>query len=120
MAAKRRVMWLATMLVATGTAASAQEPARVVGRVTDGLGNPVKGATLELVDDRDGTRATTASGETGGFEFARLPAGVYTLRAERTGFRERSTRVAVAAGERRTVVTRLRTGRTEPDTARTP
>ena len=120
MAGKRRVGLIASMLVALGTAAAAQEPARVVGRVTDGLGNPVKGATLELVDESGGTRATTASGETGGFEFDRLPAGAYTLRAERAGFRLRTTQVTVAAGERRTVVTRLRPGPAEPDTARAP
>jgi protocatechuate 3,4-dioxygenase beta subunit len=108
------------MLLALATAAAAQEPARVVGRVTDPLGNPVKGATLELVDDRGDARASTASGETGGFEFARLPAGEYTLRAARDGFRQRTTRLSVAAGERRIVVTRLRPERAAPDTARTP
>ena len=90
---------------------AAAEPARVVGRVTDGAGNPVRGATLELVADMDGTRATTSSGETGGFEFPRVAAGTYTLRTERDGFREGSTRVTVAAGERRTVIARLRAGR---------
>jgi protocatechuate 3,4-dioxygenase beta subunit len=98
-----------------GEPASAQggaaEPARVVGRVTDGAGNPVKDATLELVADADGTRAIASSGETGGFEFARVAAGTYTLRTERAGFAQGSTRVTVAAGERRTVIARLRPGR---------
>lgn len=92
---------------------STAEPARVVGRVTDGAGNPVKGATLELVADADGRRETTASSETGGFEFPRVAPGEYTLRTERTGFVARTSRVTVAAGERRTVFARLRPGTTE-------
>lgn len=96
---------------------AAAEPARVVGRVTDGVGNPVKGATLELVADADGTRATASSGETGGFEFPRVRAGTYTLRTARAGFTEGSTKVTVAPGERRTVIARLRPGRQERSTA---
>lgn len=110
------VLLLAGALLAGEPAAAqdaAREPARVVGRVTDGAGNPVKGASLELVADADGSRATASSGETGGFEFPRVAAGTYTLRAERAGFAAGSTRVTVAPGERHTVIARLRPGRPE-------
>ena len=104
-----RVMGLLLVLVmAAAGPAAAQETARVVGRVTDGAGNPVKGATLELVADAGGARASATSGETGGFEFAGVAAGAYTLRAQGSGFASHTSRVTVAAGERRTVIARLR------------
>lgn len=105
-----RVMGLLLVLVMAGIAA-AQEPGRVVGRVTDGAGNPVKGAAVELVADAGGARTTATSGETGGFEFAGVAAGAYTLRAEGAGFSAHTSRVTVGAGERRTVIARLRPGR---------
>ncbi len=117
MARIRRVGPLAAMLMLAGTMLGAQEHARVVGRVTDGAGNPVRGAVLELVSEADGAKATASSGETGGFEFARLPAGVYILRAVREGLGDRTTRVTVAAGERRTVIARLRAARPQRKTA---
>jgi acyl dehydratase len=94
---------------------AAQEAARVVGRVTDGVGNPLNGAALVLTADSGGARLASASGETGGFQFAGLPAGRYTLRAERPGFAPATVRVSVRAGERRTVFARLRPGRGEPE-----
>lgn len=111
MARTRRVGPVAAILLLAGTMLAAQEHARVVGRVTDGAGNPVRGAVLELVSEADGARTTASSGETGGFEFARLPAGAYVLRAARQGLGDQTTRVTVAAGERRTVITRLRAAR---------
>lgn len=101
------------MLLSAGQGV-AQEPGRVVGRITDGAGNPVRGATLVLVSDADSSRASTSSGETGGFEFARVVAGTYTLRAERPGFATRTTRVTVEPGERETVIARLRPARKVP------
>lgn len=106
-----RVMGLLLVLVLIAVPATAQEPGRVVGRVTDGAGNPVKGATVELVADAGGARATATSGETGGFEFAGVAAGAYTLTAEGPGFSAHTSRVTVGAGERRTVIARLRPGR---------
>lgn len=105
-----RVTGLLLVLVMAGIA-TAQEPGRVVGRVTDGAGNPVKGAAVELVADAGGARATATSGETGGFEFAGVAVGAYTLRAEGAGFAAYTSRVTVAAGERKTVIARLRPGR---------
>jgi hypothetical protein len=110
------VLLLMWMLLSAGQGA-AQEPGRVVGRITDGAGNPVRGATLVLVSDADSSRSTATSGETGGFEFARVAAGTYTLRAERPGFATRTTRVTVEPGERETVIARLRPARTVPTAA---
>ena len=106
-----RVMGLLLVLVAMAVPAAAQEPGRVVGRVTDGAGNPVKGAVVELVADAGGARVTASSGETGGFEFAGVAAGAYTLKAQGAGFSAHTSRLTVGAGERRTVIARLRPGR---------
>ncbi|HEX5724591.1 MAG TPA: carboxypeptidase-like regulatory domain-containing protein, partial [Longimicrobiaceae bacterium] len=92
-------------------APAAGQSGRIVGRVTDPIGRPVEGATVVLVSAEAGQAPRTArSGETGGFEFAGVPAGSYTLRVERPGFRPRETPVAVEAGELRTVVARLEPG----------
>lgn len=109
------ILLMLGMLFAAPSAA--QEPGRVVGRITDGAGNPVRGATLVLVSDADSSKASTTSGETGGFEFARVAAGTYTLRTERPGFASRTTRLTVAAGERETVIARLRPARRVPVSA---
>ena len=111
---------LATAMLAGEPVAAqneAPQTAHVVGRVTDGAGNAVEGATLELVAEADGSRVTTASSETGGFEFRRVAAGVYTLRTVRAGFAARDTRVTVQAGGRHTVIARLWAGRSIPTSA---
>ena len=105
------------LLPAAVDAAEAQGEggARIVGRVTDGAGNPVAGAAVVLVSaDPSAPERTATSGETGGFELAPLAAGTYTVRvSSRHGTRE--LRVRVEAGERRTVIARLRP---ERETAR--
>jgi len=102
--------WLALAAHPLG-AQEGGSPARVVGRVTDRGGNPVSGAALVLVADKGRARLASVSGETGGFQFAGLAPGEYTLRAERAGFAPATVRVTLAAGERRTVYARLRAGR---------
>ncbi len=92
----------------------AQEPSRIVGRVTDGAGNPVRGARVVLVGPDSSTAAREVqTGETGGFEFAEVRAGTYTLRAEHAG-RSREQRITVTPGERRTVIARLVAQRRAP------
>lgn len=86
------------------------EGGRIVGRVTDGAGRAVEGARVVLVPaDTSGPERTAVSGETGGFEFAALPAGTYTVRAA-TARAGREIRVTLAAGELQTLVARLRAG----------
>jgi Carboxypeptidase regulatory-like domain len=83
---------------------------RIVGRVTDGAGKAVEGARVVLVPaDTSVPERTAVNGETGGFEFAALPAGTYTVRAA-TARAGREIRVTLAAGELQTLVARLRAG----------
>ena len=89
-----------------------QQEARVLGRVTDGVGNPVAEARVTLVPE--GATAAgqeTVSGQTGGFQFAGVAPGTYTLRATRAGFTLQERRVTVRAGQVVSQVVRLQRGR---------
>lgn len=112
-----RPLALAAALLAASSPLAAQS-ARVLGRVTDGAGNSVSGARV-TVQAPDGTHRATTTGQGGGFEFAGLPAGTYTLRAEgapRVGTREQ--RITLSAGEVASAVVRLLRGNPRRSSAR--
>src|SRR4051812_46181038 len=102
-----RFGWVRAVVV-TGALLSLAAPAaaqagRVIGRVTDAAGNPVRNAQVVLVPADSGeTQRTATTGETGGFDFASVPPGHYTLRAAATGFRERQLRVELRPHARET------------------
>ena len=95
-------------LLATAGPAAAQA-GRVVGRVTDAAGRPVRGASVVLVaaDSAAAPVRREVTGETGGFDFAAVQPGVYTLRASGAGYRERVLRVELAPAELESVIARL-------------
>lgn len=95
-----------------------QQAARVLGRVTDGLGRPVAEARVTLVPQGAAQpRHETASGQTGGFQFAGVQPGTYTLRATRRGYSVGERRVTVRAGQVVSQVVRLQRGRATGGTA---
>jgi protocatechuate 3,4-dioxygenase beta subunit len=113
----RRLLGMA-MVMAAGLAGNvgtlAAQDARVLGRVTDGVGNPVAQATVTLVGEGGAAAQATTSGASGGFQFSGVAPGTYTLRAVREGFAVREQRVTVRAGRVATPVVRLSTaGRTQ-------
>jgi protocatechuate 3,4-dioxygenase beta subunit len=95
-------------LLATAAPAAAQA-GRVVGRVTDAAGKPVRGATVVLVaaDSAASPARREVTGETGGFDFSAVQPGAYTLRASGTGFREQVVRVEIAPAQLQSVIARL-------------
>ncbi|WP_420126788.1 carboxypeptidase-like regulatory domain-containing protein [Longimicrobium sp.] len=104
---------LAAGLVGSVGTLAAQD-ARVLGRVTDGVGNPVAQATVTLVGEDGAAAQATTSGPSGGFQFQGVAPGTYTLRAVRDGFEVREQRVTVHAGRVATPLVRLNTaGRTQ-------
>jgi hypothetical protein len=113
----RRLLGMAMVLAAGVVGAPrmlAAQDARVLGRVTDGVGNPVAHATVTLVGESGAAAQATTSGPSGGFQFQGVAPGTYTLRAEREGFAVREQRVTVRAGRVVTPVVRLSTaGRTQ-------
>jgi protocatechuate 3,4-dioxygenase beta subunit len=105
-------MGMALLVLARPAAAQA---GRVLGRVTDGIGNPVAHAQVTLVAADSARAARTAvTGETGGFEFGAVPPGRYTVRAAAPGFRDRELRVELQPAEVETVIARLITVRGVP------
>jgi protocatechuate 3,4-dioxygenase beta subunit len=99
------------MVLAAGLAGSterlAAQDARVLGRVTDGVGNPVAQASVTLVGENGAAAQATTSGQSGGFQFQAVAPGTYTLRAVREGFAVREQRITVRAGRVVTPVVRL-------------
>lgn len=97
------------MLAVALHAPAAAQNGRVIGRVTDGVGNAVPAAQVVLVaaDSAGAVRKETVTGETGGFEFARLTPGHYTVRVERAGYRVREMQVHLPPGGRETLIARL-------------
>lgn len=117
-------MWMVLVAAVLGSAGDlAAQDARVLGRVTDGVGNPVAQATVTLVAETGGAGQATTSGQSGGFQFQGVAPGTYTLRARRDGFAVREQRITVRAGRVVTPVVRLSsTARTQRGmvAARTP
>lgn len=102
-----RLAAVAGLLVALAAPAAAQD-GRVMGRVTDGAGNPVEGSAVSLEALEAGSEArTTVTGPTGGFQFDAVPPGEYTLRIARDGYAPRAQRLAVRPGTVATKVIRL-------------
>ena len=107
----RRVLGMVMVAVGglVGDAAGlAAQDARVLGRVTDGVGNGLAEARLTLVpDDSAAPRQQTVSGRSGGFQFDGVAPGTYTLRAERDGYLVREQRITIRPGRVVTPVVRL-------------
>jgi len=74
------------------------------GRVTDGSGNAIGGATVSLTGPR--TAATTTDAE-GGYSFGDLPAGTYTLSPSKTGQFTAFAQNVVLSGDQTGVELRL-------------
>jgi protocatechuate 3,4-dioxygenase beta subunit len=109
-----RRMLGAVMVAVAGMLGSADglaaQDARVLGRVTDGVGNPVANAAVTLVPEGGAGGQSTVSGQTGGFQFQTVAPGTYTLRAQRDGFAVQEQRITVRAGRVVTPVLRLTGG----------
>jgi protocatechuate 3,4-dioxygenase beta subunit len=116
MEGKMRRFLVGAVLAAVIHTSAAAQAGRVIGRVTDGVGNAVRDARVVLVaadssaESSAGVRRET-TGETGGFEFARVDPGSYTLRVERAGYRRHEVRVDLRPGGRELLVARLGTER---------
>jgi hypothetical protein len=91
----------ALLVVAAGTAVAQETTGGIAGGVSDDLGTPIAGATIN-VEGPYGT-VTAVSGETGRYRFPRLTPGAYTVTAMVEGFTESSVEVRVILGEMVTV-----------------
>lgn len=98
---KRSVcVWaLAAALLCAWPAMAQQQVGSVAGRVTDGEGGALPGATVELSGPGIATLVSTADPR-GNYRFPRVPPGVYTVTAQLEGFQTVQTgEVSVTVGQ---------------------
>jgi hypothetical protein len=79
------VLAVATMLPPAD--AAAQGSVTIFGSVTDASGAVVPGATITVTDARTTRERVTVSDAHGAYTISQLPVGVYTVKAELTGFK---------------------------------
>jgi len=74
-------------LMMLGVTAFAQSNSgEIVGSVHDPLGAVVPGTTVTVTNTATGVARTATTADNGAFHFPALPAGIYTLSAEKSGF----------------------------------
>jgi len=84
--ARFRFLIVPIFLLFACVAAMAQQNSEIVGTVTDQTGAAVPGAKLVLTQTETGYAYNTVSNGTGGYTFAGLNVGTYTLKAAAKGF----------------------------------
>jgi TonB-dependent starch-binding outer membrane protein SusC len=100
------VVCMIALTCLAGTAAGQANPGRVIGTVTDAeTMSPLSGVNVIVV----GTERGSITGVNGQFLIPGVPAGSYTLRAQRIGYAPVDQRVTVEAGEAVTVNLSMRT-----------
>src|SRR5207245_6403676 len=88
-APRRAGMLVCLMLLASAGSALAQvSMGEVFGKVTDGTGAVLPGATVTLSGPALIQPQTTVTAESGGYRFPRIPIGTYTVAFELTRFKK--------------------------------
>jgi len=80
------VFVIASILTAT-TAAAQQETGDIIGRAMDGTGAVLPGVTVTISGPALLQPRVAVTGETGRYQFPRVPIGIYDVRFEIPGFR---------------------------------
>lgn len=83
-----RLLLLFALVTLFSTAATAQFRAGVQGTVADGSGAIVQGATVTLTNKETNQTQQTTSSDDGFYRFNALPPGVYSITAEKQGFKK--------------------------------
>ncbi len=94
----KTIIWISIMLaiILGAVFSSAKGTGRITGHVYDpATQTPVAGATVVVV----GTQLTTHTGTDGAYTISNVPAGVYIVRAEKTGMPSLLQRVSVNDGQ---------------------
>jgi len=109
-----KIAWLTAMLFLVSLVARpahAQFGASLAGTVLDSTGAAISGATVVLTNAATQQTLTTATNDTGGYHFAELPPGHYSVVITATGFKKNNlTDLALNAESPRTVNVSLETG----------
>jgi hypothetical protein len=100
----RTACCLALTLALIPTAALAQGSVTIFGTVSDASGSVVPGATITATNAQTALERVTASDGNGTYAISQLPVGIYTVKAELTGFKTfLQERVQVQVDENRRV-----------------
>lgn len=83
----RQAAWIAFLLAASSAAFGQATSGTITGLVTDPSGAAVEGAKVTITEINKGVSFSTSSNETGYYTHARVPAGAYSLRVEKVGFK---------------------------------
>src|SRR5207247_8751458 len=86
------------LLLTTSTVYAQTISARLEGRVTDSSGAAVPEAVVTVVNTATGASRSGSSSDQGEYRFALLPAGEYTVTAERSGLSRQSKGVMLQIG----------------------
>jgi hypothetical protein len=107
-----RLAVLATVgwLAASGAVQAQVTTADVIGRVVDGSGGALPGATVTLTNPATGDTRTQVTGETGDYTFGLVPIGSYAIKIELAGFSPYAATMRLSAGDRQRVDAQLEVG----------
>jgi hypothetical protein len=87
------------VIMAMSLAMSAQSVTGTLqGRVFDSTGAAISGASVTVTDAATGLTRTTTASAMGDYQLSSLPAGDYTLTAEKSGFRKMAKKVHLDVG----------------------
>src|SRR5262247_3652489 len=78
----------ASLLLLAGQAYGQGTTSRVTGTVVDTTGAVVPDATVKLTNEANSISFTTQSSSSGAYAFDLIPAGVYSVSVEKTGFKK--------------------------------
>ncbi len=85
--------------------------ASLTGILRDPQDAVVAGASVTIINERDGDSNTTSSNDEGFYSFQSLPEGSYTLKVETPGFRSKEiSHITLRANEERSLATTLDSG----------
>src|SRR6185436_1683300 len=90
---------VAFCLVLPSAAIAQVTSADIVGRVVDGSGAVLPGATVTIQNRGTGDVRTSPTSVTGDYVFNLLPIGTYTVKVELPGFATQSAVVNLSAGD---------------------
>lgn len=82
----RRALWVVAMVLVITSSAFAQQRGSISGRVLDGSGLALPGATVTVTEQNTGFTREAVTAETGAYTFPNLEPGLYTVTVELSGF----------------------------------
>jgi len=110
----RAISWSILLLVLAGLAAFAQAPTGIItGTITDESGAVIPNATIAITNKNTASVRTVTASSAGLFTAPALPAGLYEVRAELSGFKTLVRDATVEVGSTTTVNLQMQLGGTK-------